>query len=238
MFLLIRLLRRLVVVAIVLAIPLVACEFVARTLIGDAIASAVKARIGAAPQIGLGSSPILLQLVRGHIDAATVSAKGAHIGGLPPIALRATLRDVHVAHLTSLQGAIGSLTIDARMGPAAVRDLLAAPACLDELPAAERVALGAPPRVDVFPGRIDLLPARGRASEVRLLPGVAGNGVTFTVDSLVRNGTALPLPGPAPRCARALPDLPFGATLRSATASAGTLDLAFSASNVTFSAIG
>jgi hypothetical protein len=238
MFLLIGLLRRLVVLALVLAIPLVVCEFIARKLLGDAISSAVKARIGTSPHIGLGSSPVLLQLVRGHIDAATVTASGAHIGELPPISLTATLRDVHIAHLTSLEGGIGSLTIEARLGPHAVRDLLASPTCRSALPADARAGLGARPRVDLFPGRIDLLPAGGRAAEVRLVPAVAGDDLTFTVTALERAGSAQRLPVPAPSCTRALPNLPFGATPRSATVTSGALELAFAASNVTFSAIG
>jgi hypothetical protein len=238
MFLLTGLLRRLLVLALVLAVPLVACEFIARKLIGDAIASAVRARIGVAPHIGLGSSPILLQLVGGHIDAATVTASGARIGGLPPISLAATLRDVHIAHLTSLEGGIGSLSIEARLGPGSVRDLLASPSCLEVLPPAERAALGGRPRVDIFPGRIDLLPAGGRAAEVRLAPAVAGAGIIFTVSALERAGAPAPLPVPAPSCTRALPGLPFGVTPRSATATSGALVIAFAASNVTFSAIG
>jgi len=238
MFLLSGLLRRLVILALVLAIPLVACELVARKLIGDAIAGAVKARIGAAPKIGLGSSPILLQLVDGHIDTATVSASGARIGGLPPMSLTATLRDVHIAHLTSLEGAIGSLSIEARLGPRSVRDLLAARSCLAVLPAAERAGLGARPRVDIFPGRIDLLPATGRASEVRLVPTVAGDGINFTVTALERSGAPQPLPVPVPSCTRALPDLPFGVTPRTASATSGALEVGFAASDVTFSAIG
>jgi hypothetical protein len=238
MFLLTRLLRRVLVLALVLAALLAACEFVARKLVGDAIASAVKARIGAAPHVGLGSAPIVLQLLHGHIDTATLSANGARIGGLPPISLTATLRDVHIAHLTSLQGAIGSLSIAARLGPGTVRDLLATRACLDDLPAAERAGLGSKPRVDIFPGRIDLLPASGRTTEARIVPGVAGDGITFTVTALEHSGAPLRLPVPAPTCSRALPDLPFGAMLRSATATSGVLNLTFAASDVTFSAIG
>jgi hypothetical protein len=182
---------------------------------------------------------VLLQLIGGHIDDATVSANGARIAGLPPIDLTASLHDVHISHLTSLQGAIGSLAIDARLGPHDVRDLLATPSCLEALPLSVRAGLGTHPRVDVFPGRIDLLPASGRASEVRLVPGAgAADRVNFTVSGLERGGVAQSLPLPVPTCSRLLPALPFGVSLRSATALRGALVLAFGASNVTFSAIG
>jgi hypothetical protein len=243
MFLLFGLGRRLLVLAIVLAIPLVGGELLVRKLIGDALTSAVRQHIGVAPSIGLGSSPVLLELIRGRVDHVTVSAKGARIGGLPPLALSATLHAVHLANLTSLQGAIGSLTVDARLGPAAVRDLLATPTCIDSLPASLRAALTASPRVLIFPGRVDVLPPAGRAVELRLRPVAERGAVAFRATGLDVGGA----PASASElgqvraqtdCTRSLRQLPFDLSLVSASADAGTLALGFAGTGATFSALG
>jgi len=243
MFLLIGIARRLLVLVVVLAIPVVGGELLTRTLIGDAISSAVKSRIGVSPDVSLGSSPILLQLIHGRIDTATVHAKNARIGGLPPMTLSATLHDVHVSHLTSLQGAIGSLRVDAALGPAAVRDLLSTPACIASMPSDVRVALTATPRVLLFPGRIDLLPPAGRAAEVRLRPVAAGNAVLFRLSGVELGGAAasnatLARAQAQTSCSRSLAGLPFGISLVSATARTGALELAFTGANATFTALG
>lgn len=243
MFLLTAILRRLLVLLVVLAIPVVIVELVARKLIGDAVASAVRARIGVAPKIGFGSTPLLLQLVGGKLDTVTASAKGARIDDLPPLALSATLRDVHLTHLTSLEGAIGSLRVVATLSAAGVADLLATPSCVESLPPSALVALRGRPRVDLFPGRVDLLPAHGRAVELRFRPAVAGNSIEFALSGYERAGAPVPATELASaqtraRCSRALANLPFGISLDSATARSGGLDLGFHGANASFSAIG
>ncbi len=115
-------------------------------------------------------------------------ATGARIGGLPPLTLTATLRDVHVAHLTSLQGAIGRLRVDARLAPRAVRDMVDTPACLGSLPPGVRDALTSAPRVLIFPGRIDLLPPSGRATEVRLRPAATRRAVVLEPSGVEQDG--------------------------------------------------
>jgi hypothetical protein len=243
MLLLTPILRRLLVMLVVLAIPVVIVELVARKLIGDAVASAVQSRIGVAPKIGFGSTPLLLQLVGGKLDTVTVSAKGARIGGLPPLTLSATLRDVHLTHLTSLEGAIGSLSVVATLSPAGVADLLATPSCVASLPPSGLVALTRSPRVDLFPGRVDLLPPHGRAVELRFRPAVAGNSIEFALSGFERAGAPVPAAelasaGTRAHCSRALANLPFGIALDSATARSGALDLGFHGANASFSAIG
>jgi len=235
--------RRLLVLAIVLAVPLVGGELIVRKLIGDAVTSAVRARIGAPVSVGLGSSPVLLQLVHGRIDTVTVRASGASIGGLPPVALSATLHDVHLANVTSLQGAIGSLSVDARLGPAAVRDLLATPACIDSLPSPLRAALTASPRVLVLPGRVDVLPPAGRSVELQLHPQARGNAVVFRPSGLELGGAPAPPATLAQvraqtNCARSLRQLPFAISLVSARADSGAVALAFAGTNATFSPLG
>jgi hypothetical protein len=229
--------------ALFLAIPLVAIELVARKLVGDAVAHAVATRIGVKPTIGFGTTPVLLQIVHGRLGAVTVSARGAHIDGLPPLALSATLRDVHLRSLTSLQGAIGSLTVQASLAPAGVRDLLATPGCLDALPAGVLTALTPSPRVDLFPGRVDLLPPRGRTAEVQLRPVVVGASVRFVVTAVHSAGAPLPAGEVAlvradARCSRTLSGLPFGVSPVSATAVRGALVLGFAGSGASFSALG
>ncbi|HEY5389753.1 MAG TPA: LmeA family phospholipid-binding protein, partial [Solirubrobacteraceae bacterium] len=94
MFLLVPIVRRLVILAVVLAIPLVAAELLARHFVGAAVASAIAARIGTHPHVGFGSTPILVQIVRGRLDDVTLSASGARVGGLAPLRIEASLRDV------------------------------------------------------------------------------------------------------------------------------------------------
>ena len=222
----IPILRRLLLLAIFLAIPFVAAELVARKLIGDAVTHAVAARIGVSPKIGFGSTPLLLQLARGSLDAVSVSASGARIDGLPPVELTGTLRDVHLRSLTGLEGAIGSLSVEVRLPASGVRDLLATPACVGSLPANVLEALTRTPRVALFPGRIRPPPPHGRATEVRLRPLAAGTSVRFTLIGLelagARSSAAqLTAVRAQTRCSRTLSDLPFGLSLRSAQAPPG-----------------
>jgi len=226
-----------------LAIPVIAAEFVARKLISVAVANAVKSQIGVAPTIGFGSSPLLLQIAHGHLDAVTVSAKGARIGGLPPLSVSATLRDVHLRSITSLQGAIGSLTVTAAVPPAGVRDLLATPSCVESMPPGVLAALTRSPYVAIFPGRVDLLPPHGRAAEVRMRPWVAGDSVRFTITGLDLAGAPVStaaLAGARAQtfCHRSLGPLPFGISLRAASAATGALDLVFTGAGASFSPLG
>lgn len=243
MFLLLWLARRVLVFLLVLAVPVIAGEVVVRKLVGDAVAKVVKDRIGVSPSVGLGSSPVLLALIHGRLDTVTLAAKNARIGGLPPVTLSATLHDVHLSHLTSLQGAIGSIAVTAKLGPGAVRDLLATPACVESLPADLRASLTTVPRVLILPGRVDLLPPRGRAAEARLRPQAAAGTLVFHLSGLERNGAetsaaALAQASSRVDCSRRLPDLPFGISLASASAGSGTLALSFTGTNATFSALG
>ena len=155
----------------------------------------------------------------------------------------AALRDVHLHSLTSLEGAIGSLEIDAGLPPSVVLGLLATPACAQSLPSAVRTGLTSKPRAEIFPGRVDLLPPRGRGAEVRLHPYVAGSGVHFSIASIELDGAPAPAADVrdaqhATSCSRQLSDLPFGIGLVSAQARKGVLALGFSGHGASFSAIG
>ncbi|MGH2851523.1 MAG: LmeA family phospholipid-binding protein [Solirubrobacteraceae bacterium] len=233
------LLRRLIVLAIILAVPIVGCELLARKLVGDAVRSAVRAGIGTSAKVDFGSTPLLLDVVHGRVSRLRLSAEGARIGGLPPLALSASLDDVHLTSLISLSGAIGSLTLSARLPPTGVARLLATPACAGTLPADVRAALTTSPRVYLFPGRVDLLPPRGRAVEARLRPQASGGRLVFALDGLDRAGVAEPVTTLAQvSCARSLPNLPFDMRLTSASAQTGVLDLGFAGTNASFSALG
>jgi hypothetical protein len=233
------LLRRLLVLAIILAVPIVGGELLARKLVGDAVRSAVRSRIGVSPKVDFGSTPLLLDVVHGRVRRLELSAKGARIGGLPPLALIASLDNVHLTSLTGLSGAIGSLTLAAGLPPTGIASLLATRQCAGTFPLDVRAALTTRPRVYVFPGRVDLLPPSGRAVEVRLVPRAIGGRLVFAVDGLDRAGVAEPVTTLAQvSCVRSLPDLPFGVRLTSASAQAGVLDLAFAGTNASFSALG
>ena len=243
MFLLFPILRRLLYLAIFLALLALGGEFVARKLIGDAVSHAVAARIGVSPKVGFGSTPLVVQIARGSLDDVSVSAAGARIDGLGPLSLSGTLRDVHLRSLTSLQGAIGSLEIHAGLPPTVVLGLLETPACVRSMAPAVRAGLTGSPRVAIFPGRVDLLPPSGRATEVRLAPSASGSSVRFTITAIELGGApaspaALSAARSAASCSRELSNLPFGVVLRSAQALDGTLALSFAGHDASFSAIG
>jgi len=243
MFLLFPILRRLLYLAIFVAILAVAGDLLARKLVGDAVAHAVAARIGVSPKVGFGSTPLILQIVHGSLDDVTVSATGAHIGGLGPLSLEGTLHDVHLSSLTSLQGAIGSLQVRATVPPSVVLGMLATAACERSLPATVLAGLTAAPRVAIYPGRVDLLPPRGRAAEVRLRPYADAGNVRFAISAIELRGVplsaaALSADGAPASCTRALSNLPFGVQLVSVRALERTLALSFTGRGASFSAIG
>jgi hypothetical protein len=243
MFLLFPILRRLLYLAIFVALLAVAGEFLARKLIGDAVSHAVAARIGVSPKVGFGSTPLVVQIARGSLGDVSLSAKSAHLDGLGPLRLSGTLHDVHLRSLTSLQGAIGSLEVHAAAGPTVVLGMLATAPCTRSLPAAVRAGLTDSPRAAIFPGRVDLLPPQGRAAEVQLRPYASGHSVRFTISAIELAGvpasaTALRAARAGASCSRPLSNLPFGVELVSARALSGTLALSFTGRGASFSAIG
>ncbi len=241
MFLLVFIARRLVFVAIALAIPLVAGEFLARTLVSAAVKNAIVARIGGGTaQIGFGSTPVLLQLVHGNLNDVSVSEKHAHLGDLPSLSFNAKLTDVHLASVTHLEGAIGEITAQAHLDSHSVRDLLATPACVNSLAPYLLTVLSERPRVTISTGHITLLPPHGDAVALRLFPAAVGNTLYFHVTRLVVNGTraaTATLDSVAARvnCTRTLTNLPFGLVLQGVSAKPDTLELDLGASNASFS---
>jgi hypothetical protein len=147
---------------------------------------------------------------------------------------------VRVTRLTSLGGTIGMLRVRARLGPAAVRDLLArGGGCLDALPADVRAALSHP-RILLFAGRVDMLPAQGRAFEVRLHPGARGQSIDFVLAGVTRAGEAqsageLAEERASSACGRSVGAVPFGARLQSAIAVTGALVVELGATDASFS---
>jgi hypothetical protein len=237
------LVRRLVSLAIFLAIVAGIGEFVARKLIGDAVKSAVSSRIGGTASVGFGSTPLLLQLAHGRLDDVTVSAADARFGSLPPVSVQASLRDVHMTSVTSLQGAIGEVIVHAHIGPVGVRDLLATQSCVDSLPGLVLGGLSAHPRVVLTPGQVELLPPRGRAVEVRFVPRAVSDAVYFALDGLAvdgreASGAELAAAGSRTACVRGVSALPFGLHLVHAAAEQGNVELELIAHDSSFAAIG
>ena len=228
MFLILWLVRRLAILALLLAIPLVVGELVARKLVGDAVRSQVMARFGGAPSVGFGSTPLLLQLVEGHINV-NMSDTQAAISGLPPVSLTASFSDIRLTSLLGVHGVIGSVSAQASLGPAGVRDLLATSGCITALPATVAADLTDHPRVRIARGRVTLLPPHGRAVVVRVVPSAVGNKVDFNAAS--RAGGA---PAGSAACVASLGSLPFALALDSATAEHGSLDLALAGRGARF----
>jgi len=243
MFLLTPILRRLLYLAIFVGLLAVGAELVARKLVGDAVSHAVASRIGASAKVSFGSTPLVEQIVRGSLSDVSVHADDARIGGLGPLRIEGTLRDVHLRSLTGLQGAIGSLDVHAGASPAVVLGMLATRACAQSLPADVRAGLTAAPRVAIFPGRVDLLPPSGRAAEVQLRPYASGSDLRFEISAVELGGAPAPAAAllaarTGSRCERTLSDLPFGVSLVSARAVDGSLALSFAGRDASFSAIG
>jgi hypothetical protein len=238
-FLIRFLVRRVLVLAVILAIPIVAGEFVARKLVGDAVKSAVAARFGGSPSVSFGSTPLLWQLVNGRLDDVTVTEEDASVGGLPPVSVSASFKDVTVTKLIGLHGIVNTIEVNAGLGPAGVRDLLGASACGAQLAAGLGAALTADPRVRLHAGYITLLPPHGRAVVVRLAPSVVSAELDFRVVSAFQDGAALSPStvsslGPTAGCLRPLPNLPFNLVLVSATAVPGALELEMQGSRASF----
>lgn len=231
MFLIVGVVRRLVILAVVLAIPAVALELVARKVVGDAVASQVKTAFGGAPAVDFGSTPLLEQIAEGHLNVTITDAHAA-VAGLPPVALSASFDDVHMTSLLGLHGRIGSVTATAGLGPHRVRALLSSSGCIAALPANELAALTNRPRVRIGIGHITLLPPHGRAVVVRIVPVESQDKLAFNVASVTAAGQALA--GVRAGCAVGVGALPFGLTFTGASATKGLLELAFSGHGASF----
>jgi hypothetical protein len=231
LFLLVMLLRRLVILAIVLAIPVVAGEFVARALVGAAVKSQVTAAFGGSPSVSFGSTPLLLQLVEGHVTV-DVTEPRATIPGLPPVALTADFNDIHLTNLIGLHGVIGGVQATARLGRDGTRDILAASGCVSSLPANIVGALGDRPRVRFHGGHVTLLPQHGHAVTVHVVPTAAAGKVDFSAVSI--DGDSATAARSNSGCVSGVGGLPFGLSLTSASVAHSSLELAFSGQGARF----
>jgi len=236
MFLIRFVVRRLLVILAIAAIPLVAGELIARKLVGDAVKSAVAARFGGQPAVSFGSTPLLWQLVNGRLDDVTVTEAGADVGGLPPVSVTANFENVTVQKLIGLHGLVAAVAVTASLDRNGVRELLRASPCAGELPDGIGAALTAGPRVRLHAGAITLLPPRGRAVLVRLVPSAVDGELDLRLVRVVAHGASV-APGslgPAGGCLVPLHDLPFRLTLASAGAMPGALRLELRGSRAEF----
>ncbi len=239
MFVIVWLARKLVVIALLLAIPVIAGEFLARKLVGDTVRSAVAARFGGSPQVSFGGTPLLWQLLGGHLDDVTVTDSGASVAGLQPLAVTANFDNVRVSHLIGLHGVIQTTKVAAVLGPADVRDLLATSACVRGLPDGIGAALTADPRVLIPAGHISLFPPHGRAVELRLVPSAVSGALAFHLIGAVVDGaevseSALEALASQVDCLRPMTGLPFNLRLVSADATAGVVQLGFRGGDAQF----
>jgi hypothetical protein len=235
--------RRLLFLALFLALPLVVGEIVVRKFLGSAVKSAIAARIGGSPQVSFGSTPVLWQLVHGHLDDVTVSETDARLGQLPPMTLAASFHDVHITSITGLHGAIGQIDLQTDLQPHSVLDLLATPACIESLPASVLEGLTGHPRLKIFRNHISVLPPSGRVAELRFAPAARANTIVFRLIGLVDSGATsstatLDSVAAGVTCARTAENLPLNLRLVSARARPGKLLLGFSAPSASFSGIG
>lgn len=232
MFLIVWVVRRLVVIAVLLVIVLVVGDLVAGKLVGSAVRSAIAARFGGSPQVSFGSTPLLWQLVHGDLDHVTVREGDASIAGLPPTSLVANFDDVRVTSLIGLHGVVGSVALEAILGPAAVRDLLATSACVGGLPDGVGAALTSDPRIVIPGGHVSLFPPHGRAVELRLAPVVGDRALAFRLIGFAQDGqsassaTVDALAAQAD-CSRSLAGLPYNLALATASAVPGDVELSF-----------
>jgi hypothetical protein len=235
--------RRLLFLVLFLAVPLVAAEVVARKLLGHAVANAVSARIGGSPQVSFGTTPVLWQIIHGQLNDVDVSDKHVVLGGLPPTALSASLHDIRITSVTTLNGAVGRISLHADLPPRSVLAMLATPACIESLPASVVGGLTDHPRVLIFADHISVLPPSGRAAELRLAPAAIDGSIEFRLIGLIDGGAnvssaTLDSVAASVTCSRSVADLPFNLRLVSARARPAALRLGFSAGSASFSALG
>jgi LmeA-like phospholipid-binding len=235
--------RRLLFLVLFLAVPLIAAEVVARKLLGHAVANAVSARIGGSPQVSFGTTPVLWQIVHGQLNDVQVSDKHVTLGGLPPMALSASLHQIHITSVTTLNGAVGRISLHADLQPRNVLAMLATPACIESLPASVVGALTDHPRVRIVANHISVLPPSGRAAELRLAPAAIDGSIDFRLIGLIDDGegvssATLASVAASVTCTRGVEDLPFNLRLINARARSGVLRLGFSAGSASFSALG
>lgn len=238
-FLIVWIVRKLAVIALLLAVPAVAGELIARKLVGDTVRSAVVARFGGSPSVSFGTAPLLWQLLRGRLDDVSVTDSSVSIGGLPPASATANFDNVHVTNLIGLHGVIGVVQVAASLGPAAVRDLLATRSCAGGLPDGIGATLTADPRVAIVPGHVSLLPPRGHSVQIRLVPSAVNGALVFHLIGLVEDGAdasaaTVNALGSQSDCTRTLPGLPFNLRLTSASANAGAVLLGLRGSGSQF----
>ena len=231
MFVIVWLARRLIVIALLLAIPLVAGELIARKLVGDTVRSQVAARFGGTPSVGYGSTPLLEQLVEGRLTL-NISEPNARISGLPPVALAASLTDIRLTSLLGLHGVIGSISATASLGPSGAWRLLASSGCGSALPPSVAAAMTRRPRIAIGGGHLSLLARHGRAVLARVVPTALGERIAFNVVSIAGRRGAATATGAG--CVASLGGLPFNLTLTSASAADGMLRLAFTGRGARF----
>jgi len=229
-FVIVWLARRLVLLVLLLAIPAVAGELIARKLVSDTVGGKVTAQFGGKPSVDFGSTPLLLQLLRGRVNLS-VSEPDASVAGLPPVALHADFENIRVTSLLGLHGVIGTVTAHATLGPKGVGRLLLQSGCAGALPVGMRSALSAGSRIVIGAGHMTVLARRG-AQRARIVPTAIGGRVAFNVVG-ASAGSAPPAGGSG--CVATLGGLPFNLSLASAIADGGVLDLAFTGRGARFS---
>jgi LmeA-like phospholipid-binding len=218
--LLIWLVRRLALLALVLAIPLVIGELVARRLVGDAVASQLRSHFGGShASVGFGSTPLLLQLIDGHIDANASIAR-VQIAKLPPAALQVSFDDVRLSSLLGLRGVAGSVLAHVSLGPDAVGRLLWNGGCAGELPPQLAADLANSPRIAIGRGRVKI---HGDGAGLDVVPTRVGRTIDFTSVS-----------APRVACTISVGAAPYGLALAGTSASDGALVVTFRARGVRF----
>jgi hypothetical protein len=233
--------RTLIMLVVLLAVPLIAGELIARKLVGDAVGSAISSQFGGSPHVSFGSTPLLWQIVGGRLDDVSVSEPEANIVGLPPARLHANFDDVELSSLIGLHGVIGTVAAQANLDPQAVRDLLESDGCVRSLPPSVIAALSRDPRVVIVAGHIAVLPRRGRGAELRFVPSTLGSTIALHLTGVLERGvpvssSELDVLASQADCLRNVSGLPFALTLVSARAVPGDLELSFAGRRATFSA--
>ena len=116
---------RVLVGVVVLAVALVAAELGTRAVVEHRIVSLARQQMhGGSVSVGIGSTPALIDLMRGHVSHLTLDAEHVRIGNLPDVSIDATLHDLSLSGDHRVRGSdavvtVGRSTLDALASQAA-----------------------------------------------------------------------------------------------------------------------
>lgn len=118
----------LVVTSVAVVVALVAClvggEFYVRHKVKSCLSSQFQNAIGTPVDVGLGATPVLVDLADKHISRLTVDSQGDQFGPAQGMKVHAVVRDIHLQGDDKRAGTIDSSEADVTWGSDGIADTL------------------------------------------------------------------------------------------------------------------